>query len=118
MPARLTAPLPLVWPFEAARVRTRLESRPRMTPRDPFLDVRPAGGKGEAVSGGMAMAIGLYREEIRREHGARVRFSDGTEMNMDRAIYEKMGYQPAFDDLPTIAVYEARKVLTRARHSS
>jgi hypothetical protein len=55
------------------------------------------------------MAIGLYRETGSGENDefARVRFPDGSELDVQRHEYEAELHEPPFDELPTKMEYEA-----------
>ncbi len=55
------------------------------------------------------MAIGLYRETGAGENDefARVRFPDGSELDIQRHEYEAEGHEPPFDELPTKTEYLA-----------
>ena len=50
------------------------------------------------------MGRGLWRDG----HWAQVSYEDIERVPISRALYEKRGYQPPFDDLPTKAEYEDR----------
>jgi hypothetical protein len=55
------------------------------------------------------MAKGLYRETGSGENAelARVKFADGTELDVQRHEYETECFEPPFDELPTRIEYEA-----------
>ena len=55
------------------------------------------------------MAIGLYRETGAGENDefARVRFPDGSELDVPRHEYESAFHQPPFDELQTETEYSA-----------
>ncbi|WP_165844053.1 hypothetical protein [Phenylobacterium kunshanense] len=55
------------------------------------------------------MAIGLYRETDGwgTEDSARVRFPDGSELDVPRSEYDAACHEPPFDELPTRTEYEA-----------
>lgn len=55
------------------------------------------------------MDIGLYRETDGWGTGesARVRYPDGSELDVPRGEYEAAGCEPPFDELPTKTEYEA-----------
>jgi hypothetical protein len=55
------------------------------------------------------MAIGLYKETGGggNEEFARVRFQDGSELDIQRHEYEAECHEPPFDELPTKIEYEA-----------
>lgn len=55
------------------------------------------------------MVIGLYRETDGwgNQESARVRYPDGSELDIPRGEYEAGDYEPSFDELPTKAEYEA-----------
>lgn len=56
-----------------------------------------------------AMAIGIYRETGAGENPeyARVRYPDGSELDVERHEYEAEFHEPPFDELPTRTEYEA-----------
>jgi hypothetical protein len=55
------------------------------------------------------MAIGIYREtgEGENDEYARVRFPDGSELDIQRHEYEAELHKPSFDELMTKIEYEA-----------
>jgi len=55
------------------------------------------------------MPKGLYRETGAGENDefARVRYPDGSELDVQRHEYELTAYEPPFDELPTRTEYEA-----------
>jgi len=55
------------------------------------------------------MAKGLYRETGTGENAelARVKFPDGSELDIPRHEYEAEGHEPPFHELPTRIEYEA-----------
>lgn len=55
------------------------------------------------------MAIGLYREidAWGNQDSARVRFPDGSELDVSRDEYEAGDHEPPFDELPSKSEYEA-----------
>ncbi|WP_374573125.1 hypothetical protein [Phenylobacterium sp.] len=55
------------------------------------------------------MVEGLYRETGSGENVefARVRFADGSELDIQRHEYEAECYEPPFDELPTRSEFEA-----------
>lgn len=56
------------------------------------------------------MTIGLYRETGSGEDDefARVRYPDGSELDLPRHEYEATVLEPPFHELPTRAEYETR----------
>jgi hypothetical protein len=58
---------------------------------------------------GAPMPKGLYRETGAGENDefARVRYPDGSELDVQRHEYELTAYEPPFDELPTRTEYEA-----------
>ncbi len=55
------------------------------------------------------MPKGLYRETGAGENDeyARVRYPDGSELDVQRHEYEAAGYEPPFDELMTKTEYQA-----------
>jgi hypothetical protein len=55
------------------------------------------------------MPIGLYRETEAGGNAeiARVRYPDGSELDVPRSEYEAADHEPPFDELPTRSEYEA-----------
>jgi hypothetical protein len=53
------------------------------------------------------MERGLWRDG----HWVQVSYEDMEAVAISRALYEKRGYQPPFDELPTKEKYEARNRL-------
>lgn len=56
------------------------------------------------------MAIGLYRETGSGEDDefARVRYPDGSELDIPRHEYDAEAHEPTFRELPTRAEYDTR----------
>lgn len=56
-----------------------------------------------------ARAEGLYRETDGwgTENSARVRYPDGSELDLSRPEYEAADIEPPFDELPTKTEFEA-----------
>jgi hypothetical protein len=57
-----------------------------------------------SVGRGKAMGTGLWRDG----HWAQVRYDGGESVPISRALYERRGYQPPFEKLPTREKYQAR----------
>ena len=55
-------------------------------------------------SGGSDMERGLWRDG----HWAQVSYEGIEAVQISRALYERRGYQPPFDELPTKEEYETR----------
>ncbi len=55
------------------------------------------------------MATGLYKETDGwgNDECGRVRFPDGSELDVPRSEYEAAFHEPPFDELPTKTEYEA-----------
>lgn len=55
------------------------------------------------------MAIGLYKETDGwgNQESARVRYPDGSELDVPRDEYEAADHEPSFDELPTKTEHEA-----------
>ena len=51
------------------------------------------------------MERGLWRDG----HWVQVSYEDIESVPISRALYERRGYQPPFDELPTKEEYEARR---------
>ncbi|CAM5765999.1 hypothetical protein LMIY3S_01672 [Labrys miyagiensis] len=63
----------------------------------------------------MSKARGLFRNVIEGVEYARVEYNPYDIADVPRLDYEKLGFEPIFDELPTFAEFEARDDVNSAR---